>query len=235
MTETAFHPEIDRRQELQEVIRTADYSILDVGTGSTAMHEWLRRPHGTDSVYVGWNIDSKQHKLLADNIDEGTPAYAVIAGIPLRDSEGKYVEGSIMDFIERDSIDEVVMANVFGEPDSNRNYAGHPALNRWSIEYKGNSGVGEKVKTMQAALDLMKPGGKLTIVEAITPYKAPTVDALVDVLSGALGMEISLVLEQEDEADRVALFEQLTAYGQHIHPLQHDSFMIVATKPEVEG
>ena len=164
MTETiSLTPEMhDLQLEiLRRAIERAHSVTLEVGTGA---HSLERAPDGTpfddENLYIGLNIDSRQHLVLADDLERRGSGFAVLN----RRDELRPIDV----FIPPNSVDTVVMANVFGEPDSKNTM--HNFKDRQGV-YRGHTDTNAKIQTLSEVLQALKPNGHLVVVETYTPYK----------------------------------------------------------------
>lgn len=228
MAETAFHPEVDRRAELQEAIAATRHAVLEMGTGPRPALHAFRERYGDNHVYVGWNIDPRQHKNLAETLDTSDKhnTYAV-------HTNEHFVDGgtNIEEFILPGTLDEVLVSNVFGEPNSHHNYRGHPILNSEGDDYMGGTDFGSKKASLMAVTRLLKPGGALNVVESISPEFAPPLEDMKAVLEQA-GLKVMYALDQTNSADQQELFMELSRLGSQ--RLDAHSYMIFAIKPREE-
>lgn len=224
-----FHPEIDRRAELHEAIKRADHVVLEVGPGPYPYLDGQFDTHGQRSVYIGWNIDPRQHKILTDEYADHNK-FALLAKPPGHTGP----EPSINEFLEPGTIDEVIFANVLGEPDSGLNFRGRPALNPSGEDYRGSSPIASRFASLEAAADFLKPGGTLTVIETVTPaHEFPDFEvkpAAIKLLEQH-GLEIMYSLEKRNPEDRAELATELQHYGNSDADAADNSYIVHAHKP----
>lgn len=153
-----IQPSIHEQQvnKLHKAVQVADRVTVEFGTGNLPLFASQNVTiFDQDNLYIGVNIDPKQHKRLADRIDN-LHGFAIlnedIDTLPLPDG----------------TIDTIFMGNVFGEPDSKYIMADFRYPDGY---YRGNSNMESKVKTLHEAGRLLKPDGHLVILENTTPYR----------------------------------------------------------------
>lgn len=147
-------------EQLQQAIEVADRTVLEFGTGKWPLFREPGTLYDPEDLYIGVNIDSRQHKHLAEMIERrDLRAYAL---------QG-YLEAGTLDQlpIPENAIDRIVMSNVLGEPNS------HHIMHEFKDServYRGHSDTQAKLTTLQEAYRLVRPGGSLVVIETITPY-----------------------------------------------------------------
>lgn len=206
--------------KLHEAIAAADHVTVEFGTGSMPLFE---AEGGTsfnrDNLYVGINLDSKQHNYLASTI-ESVDGFAVLGETGMT---GGIDRLPIVD----SSADTVFMANVFGEPDSPHIMEQFKDING---QYRGNSTIDAKVQTLEEARRLLKPGGRIVVLENNTPYMGGFTgkyDSMVKLLEKA-GLAVVDAVNQQDD-DWVALVSQ---FAKPVAWWSYGSYLVVAQKPD---
>ncbi len=153
MTETLEDPFAAEVTRFQEAIEAAEEVTLEVGTG-------LGRPmlmtdsvnnFDEDNVYVAWNIDPRSHRHMNEK-HIGPSRYAVYTALHDRDL--------IHELIPEEKVSRVLVANVFGEPETSASI--QPRVSKFD----------SKIETLLHARELMRPGAELTIIETISPSYA---------------------------------------------------------------
>ena len=147
--------------KMRQAVRSADTVIVEFGTANTPLY--LESPVEFDdrNVYVGVNIDPAQHEFLRHDV-ERVGGYASLVKIDK--------EGNVNSLLPDESADVVFMANVFGEPDD-ANIGLREMFPNDNDRYAGHSSVESKMSTLQEAKRVLKPGGKVVILETNTPYR----------------------------------------------------------------
>lgn len=146
--------------KLQGAVEQADHVTVEFGTGGSPVFQTVmgRRIFDEADLYIGVNIDSRQHKLLSSKLGK-RPGFAVLSEL----QEGALLPVPLAD----ESVDTAFMGNVLGEPD-NHNIM-HDFKDADGV-YHGNSSIEAKMVTVAEARRLLKPDGKLVILETNTPY-----------------------------------------------------------------
>lgn len=206
--------------KLHEAIDAASHVTVEFGTGDTPLFE-LQTEHSfnANNLYVGVNLDSKQHKHLAAKT-EAINGFAVLSE--------KNEHGTIDQLpIPNGSVDMVFMANVFGEPDSEHimeQFKGIDGL------YKGNSDIDSKTETLNVAKRLLKDGGRIVILENNTPYQAGfsgDYDSMVQLLRDS-GFDTITAINQKDED----WGELVTQFAKPVEWWSYGSYLVIAQKSE---
>ncbi|HEX8227137.1 MAG TPA: hypothetical protein VF572_04700 [Candidatus Saccharimonadales bacterium] len=141
-----------------EVTSKAESVTVEFGTGDTPLFETQPNPgFDADHVYIGVNIDPLQHAFLERKVGH-IAGHALLAS-PKKDSNPEIP-------IPDGSADMVYMANVFGEPDSRRVM---PQFRDQAGDYHGHSDLDTKRRTLDTAVEILRPGGELVILETNTP------------------------------------------------------------------
>lgn len=232
MSREILHPEIDRRHELHEALERAEQVVLEVGPGS---QPYLDGPYGSqprDSVYIGWNIDPRQHKLLVDTY-EGPSRFAVLAKPP--DHEGP--EPTIDEFIQPDSIDTIIFANILGERDTSRHFKKESRLNPSGDDYRGATPLQSRLASLEAAVSFLKPLGTITVIETMTPtHDFPDREIRPEALRflQSHGLEVVASLEARKPDDVERLVAELHDYGKEPSTSDKRSYLVRAQKPKNE-
>ncbi len=160
-------PPIEGLRRLKLECEKASHVTLDVGTAETPAfigHSISEREALEDGkrLYIAWNIDPSQHKFLVDNGITGPGRFAVNAPI---ESEAF----DISSVIPKSSVNQVIVANVFGEPNRTNNYRSKQHFNSDGNSYHGSSSYEEKKQMLRKVYELTAPGGEIVIVESLTP------------------------------------------------------------------
>lgn len=206
--------------KLYEAISSAEHVTVEFGTGDMPLFD-IQDTHTFDArnLYVGINIDSKQHKFLTEKVRD-------IDGYALLSEKNK--EGSIDKItIPDNSVDTVFMANVFGEPDSQ--HIMEPFKDSDGL-YRGNTDLTSKIDTLHEAGRLLKEGGKVVILENNTPYKAGfsgNYDSMMSLLEDE-GLRVVDAVNQKD-ADWAEL---VTQFAKPAEWWSHSSYIVIAQKLE---
>jgi hypothetical protein len=140
---------------LLAAIAVADSVTVEFGTGQEPLpYTQTAVTFDEHTLYIGVNRESKQHKYLADRIED-------FQGFAVLSENGELP-------IPNGAVDRVYMANVFGEPDSS-----NVMRTFWGPDekYHGHSSIDEKVQTLHKAHRLLRPGGEIAILETYTPYR----------------------------------------------------------------
>ncbi|HEX7484302.1 MAG TPA: hypothetical protein VF281_04055 [Candidatus Saccharimonadales bacterium] len=204
-------------------MQNADAVTVEFGTGDAPLFSAQDTvKYDSDNLYIGINVDSKQHDYLASRVDD-IQGLAVLANF-----EDKVIEKLP---IPNASVDLVFMANVLGEPESE--YIMHDFKNAKG-KYMGSSTIESKVQTLHESARILKDAGHLVILENNTPYmtwpsrKEPYADT-VKLLTTA-GLEIVDAIDQSDE-DWNDIVSQYASPNQGWSDL---SYLIVAKKSKQE-
>lgn len=162
MDSLSSKPEVDEVLDLETAIAKAETVMLEVGTGSYPYIgiEENREQFDGGSIYIGWNIHLLQHNYLTEEF-LAPNMFSVFAG---------FEDDTIFQLVPEESVDEVLLSDVLGEPNSTNIHIDNPAFNPDGEGYKGSTTIEEKRQTLSVVLRLLKPGGAITIVETITPY-----------------------------------------------------------------
>ena len=206
--------------ELHEAILSAQQVTVEFGTGDMPLFE-IQDTHAfnTQNLYIGVNIDSKQHEFLAEKIKE-------VSGFAVLNEKNK--DGSIDRLpIADGSVDTVFMANVFGEPDSQ--LIMEPFKNSDGL-YKGNTDISSKIETLNEAKRLLKQTGRIVILENNTPYKgglSGKYDSMIELLENG-GFRIVDAVNQKDDGwvEIVAHFAKPEGWW------SDGSYLVIAEKDE---
>jgi ubiquinone/menaquinone biosynthesis C-methylase UbiE len=206
--------------KLHEAIISAHHVTVEFGTGDMPLFE-IQDAHtfNTQNLYIGVNIDSKQHKFLADKIKE-FDGFAVLSE---KNKDGNIDKLPIPD----ESVDTVFIANVFGEPDSQ--HIMEPFKNSDGL-YKGNTDINSKIETLSEAKRLLKEGGRIVILENNTPYKAGfsgNYNSMVELLENS-GFQIADAVNQKD-ADWAEL---VVHFAKPAEWWSYSSYLVIAQKTE---
>jgi hypothetical protein len=217
------HPDIHEQQvsKLHEAIAAAGQVTVEFGTGRLPLFEsQSSHTFNANNLYIGANLDSKQHKFLADRI-EGTDGFAVLSE---KNDAGNINKLPIPDA----SADMVFMANVFGEQDSEHIMELFKNAER---RYMGSSSIDAKTQTLIEAKRLLKDNGKLVILETNTPYegavgrKEPykTMAALLE----KSGFKVTDTIDRSNEDWQ----ELASQFAEPSEWWSYASYMVVAQKP----
>ena len=215
-------PDIHELQitRLHEAMVQAEHVTVEFGTGDMPLFESQdAQAFNAQNLYIGVNIDSKQHKYLADRV-ESIDGFAVL---------GKKSEDGNIDSlpIPEKSVDTVFMANVFGEPDSE--YIMEPFKHADGL-YRGNSNIESKTATLEEAKRLLKDGGRIVVLENNTPYGAGfsgNYDSMVKILEGA-GFHVAVAINQKS----VDWGELVTPFAKPVEWWSYGSYIVIAQKPD---
>ena len=204
--------------KLHEAIAAAGHVTLEFGTGDTPLFESQgEKLFSADNLYIGVNLDSKQHESLAGKV-ESINGFAVLSE---KNEDGNIDQLPIPD----ECVDTVFMANVFGEPDSEYIMQ---AFKRADGKYKGNSDIDSKSETLNEVMRLLKDDGCIVILENNTPYGAGfsgNYDAMVRVLEDK-GFYVVDAINQEDDN-----WEELVAqFAKPVEWWSHSSYLVIAQK-----
>ncbi|TAH34261.1 hypothetical protein EYC59_03170 [Candidatus Saccharibacteria bacterium] len=143
---------------LETAIAYADTVTVEFGTGSCPLFEASTTIFDATNLYIGVNIDSKQHQRLAEKVG-GVNGFAVFSEL----SDNKINQLPIPD----NSVHAAFMGNLFGEPNSP--HIMHSFKDR-NGKYRGNSDIQSKRQTLLEAQRILRPGATLVILENMTPY-----------------------------------------------------------------
>lgn len=223
MTETAMRPEFDQTSRLKEAIAQAGSVTLEVGPGPRPIVE-RKRFADPNSVYVGWNIDYKQHEDLVERNLRDPNVYAVLAA---PGGAGEAVPG-INEYIPEESVNEAVFANVFGEEESRYHFPANEAINPDGHSYNGSTPLDIREQSLHDVVPLLKEKGLVTIIETYTPLKAP-LDEVKTMLEAA-GLEVLFAIERDNPNDRNEFAYMLPTYGKNIGDARPGSYIIQAMK-----
>lgn len=211
------------KSRLAEAMQIADTVTVEFGTGDLPLFNAQEAVnYDSGNLYIGVNVDSKQHDYLASRVDK-VQGIAVLANFEDRVIEKLPIPDA--------SVDLVFMANVLGEPESE--YIMHDFKNAEG-KYMGSSTVESKVQTLHESARILKDAGHLVILENNTPYmtwssrKEPYADAVK--LLTAAGLEIVDAIDQSDE-DWGNITSQYASPNQWWSDL---SYLIVAKKSKQE-
>jgi hypothetical protein len=209
---------------MQEALKTADLSMLEVGAGTLPP---INAERGM--THVGHNIDPRQHHAYINGLAQ-----------PTSDAKGKLF-GLLFDFrvfgvddlnIDDPSFqdtvapldeimgdaqfDQLIFRNVFGEADSGVHFSQISDLNPSGNDYIGNSAPRNKYVTLQVATRYLKQGGLLAIEETLTPRQdyANSLRSAPQELLDPLGYAV----------------ENLREIGQSINDRHAQAFQLTATK-----
>ncbi len=163
MSEAGLHPKSLEQLQLEQLhnaVSAADTVTVEFGTGYMPLFEaggstWFDR----DNLYVGVNIDSRQHKHLAEHVG-AVGGFAVLA-------EREEATGAPQVPLLGASVDTVFLGEVFGEPDSPHIMS---AFRQADGQYHGRSTLGAKQATLHEAARLLRPDGRLVVLETNTPF-----------------------------------------------------------------
>lgn len=143
---------------LETAIAYASTVTVEFGTGSYPLFAEASSEFSALDLYIGVNIDSKQHLRLSEKV-AGINGFAIYSEL---------VNGKINQLpVPDESVDVVFMGNVFGEPDSQ--YIMH-SYKHPDGKYRGNSDIPAKLETLHEAKRILRPSGNLVILEHMTPY-----------------------------------------------------------------
>lgn len=215
-------PDIHELQvsKLHEAILAASHVTVEFGTGDMPLFEsQSQRSFNADNLYVGVNLDSKQHKHLAEKVED-IDGFAVLSE--------KNESGSINRLpIPDESVDMVFMANVFGEPDSEHIMG---QFKHADGLYKGNSDIKSKTETLNEANRLLKKDGRIVVLENNTPYRAGftgNYNSIVKLLENS-GFHVVDAINQKDNS-----WKELAAqFAKPVEWWSDDSYLVVAQKFE---
>lgn len=215
-------PDIHEQQvsKIHEAITAADHVTVEFGTGNMPLFESQNgQTFNAQNLYIGVNLDTKQHKHLAEKIED-IDGFAVLSE---KDEAGNINQLPIHD----ESVDTVFMANVFGEPDSE--HIMEPFKHSDGL-YKGNSDITSKTETLKEAERLLKEGGRIVVLENNTPYESGIsgkYDSMVKLLEDN-GFQIVDAINQKDDA-----WEQLVSqFAKPVEWWSWGSYMVIAEKTE---
>ena len=215
-------PDIHELQvsKLHEAIAAANHVTVEFGTGNMPLFESQNgQTFNAQNLYIGVNLDSKQHKHLADKIED-IDGFAVLSE---KNEEGNINRLPIPD----ESVDTVFMANVFGEPDSE--HIMEPFKHSDGL-YKGNSDISSKTETLKEAQRLLKVGSKIVVLENNTPYEAGLsgkYSSMVKLLEDN-GFHIVDAINQKDED-----WEELVSqFAKPVEWWSWGSYLVIAQKSE---
>jgi ubiquinone/menaquinone biosynthesis C-methylase UbiE len=181
------------KDRLFEAMQNANTITVEFGTGDLPLfnaQDTVR--YDSDNLYIGINVDSKQHDYLASRV-ENIQGIAVLASF-----EGKVIEKLP---VADASVDVVFMANVLGEPESE--YIMHD-FKHGDGKYRGSSSIESKVRTLHESARILKDTGYLVVLENNTPYmdwrsREEPYSNTVELLKVA-GLEIIDAIDQRDES-----------------------------------
>jgi ubiquinone/menaquinone biosynthesis C-methylase UbiE len=213
-------PDIHELQvsKLHEAISAADHVTVEFGTGHMPLFESQNaQTFNAQNLYIGVNLDSKQHKHLAEKIED-VDGFAVLSE--------KNEEGNMNQLpIPNGSVDTVFMANVFGELDSEHIME---QFKRSDGLYKGNSDMVSKTATLNEAKRLLKEGGKIVVLENNTPYESGwsgNYDSMVELLE-KIGLEtIDAINRKDDDWE-----ELVSQFAKPNEWWSYSSYLVVAEK-----
>lgn len=218
------HPNTRELQaaKLHEAIGQAERITVEFGTGDMPLFESQdTQVFNAQNLYIGVNIDSNQHKFLADKV-EGIDGFAVLSE---KDEEGHIEQLSLPD----QSIDTVFMANVFGEPDSK--HIMEPFKHADGL-YKGNTDLNSKIATLHEAERLLKEGGRIVILENNTPYAAGfsgKFETMTTLLEQAGFHVIDAINQKSDNWEEI-----VSPFAKPVEWWSHGSYLVLAEKPYQE-
>ena len=186
----ATQNELDRIPNLHEAIAGSRHVFLEVGTGVNPVPIERATLVGLGGIYIGWNIDSRQHyRLWFEELRMGSRPHCWAVYQPLgpanyRSSLSDNI--GIESVIPPSSIDEIFIGNIVGEPHSIYNFPKNKILNRSGNEYRGSTPGYRKEQLLRSVYDILKPGGIITVLETETPSfqtdGRPSGEALVEQL-----------------------------------------------------
>lgn len=215
-------PDIHEQQvsKLHEAIATASHVTLEFGTGDMPLFEsQSEQSFNADNLYIGVNLDSKQHNHLAEKV-ESIDGFAVLSE---KNEDGNIDQLPIPD----KSIDTVFMANVFGEPDSEHIME---SFKHSDGLYKGNSDINSKTETLSEAKRLLKEDGRIVVLENNTPYQAGfsgNYDSMVKLLTDS-GFNVVAAINQKDDDWE----ELVTQFAKPVEWWSYGSYLVIAQKSE---
>ncbi len=231
MTEVMTDPWQAEINQFQDAILGAQHVTFEIGTGLNPLPRNLG-PHHFDegNVYVGWNIDSRQHRYYTERL-MGNGCLAV--HVPIEESE------RLLDIVPSNSVDEAVAINVLGERPGLEHYLGtkiNPSTGQLP-KYLGATPLTQKFESLRLARELIKPGGQIVLIETYTPWNGSQHSSRL--LAGddsRLGPERLLeeagfvnIVTTGDETPirfRTALMKYSVAYG-----MSSFSYLVVGEKP----
>lgn len=200
---------------MQEAVRTAQDSVLEVGVG-----RFLPTTRDNNVVRVGLNIDPRQHALLCEEIGKAGPnsfaAYFDLRELADADPETiesrrKYFEALFGDI----RFTSLRFTNVFGEHNTKEQFRNDARINPTGKDYLGSSTNEQKLASVRLATGLLAVGGELVIKEFVTPSQGFAPELLAN----------PAMLEEFGYKDVVATLSQ----GSSIHD-DSPPFEIHATK-----
>lgn len=147
--------------EMRQAIKNADTVTVEFGTANTPLYLETPLEFDDSNLYVGVNIDPAQHEFLRHDVEQ-VSGYASLAKIDK--------EGNVNTLLPDESVDMVFMANVFGEP-NDENIGLRYMFPNDDERYAGHSDVVSKTRTLDEARRILKPDGKIMILETNTPYR----------------------------------------------------------------
>lgn len=207
------------KDRLFEAMQIADTVTVEFGTGDLPLFNAQETvSYDSGNLYIGVNVDSKQHDYLASRADK-VQGIAVLASF-----EDKAIEKLP---IPDASVDVIFMANVLGEPESE--YIMHD-FKHDDGKYKGSSSIESKVQTLHESARILKGTGYLVVLENNTPYmdwrnrEEPYLNT-VELLKVA-GFEIIDAIDQRDESWNEVV-------GQYAKPNEwwsNHSYLVVAKR-----
>lgn len=206
--------------KLHEAINSADYVTVEFGTGDMPLFDIQDTlTFDARNLYIGVNIDPKQHKFLAEKVKD-IEGYALLSD---KNEEGRIDKLTIPD----NSVDTIFMANVFGEPDSQ--HIMQPFKDSDGL-YKGNTNLTSKIETLHEARRILKEGGKIAILENNTPYNAGfsgNYNSMTSLLEDAELQVIEAVNQKDgDWAELVSQFAKPAEWW------SYSSYIVIAQKLE---
>lgn len=209
---------------LLEAMQNANIITVEFGTGDLPLFNAQNTvTYDSDNLYIGVNVDSKQHEYLASRV-ENIQGIAVLASF-----EDKVIEKLP---VPDASVDLVFMANVLGEPESE--YIMHD-FKHGDGKYRGSSSIESKVQTLHESARILKDAGHLVVLENNTPYmdwrnrKEPYSNT-VELLKTA-GLEIIEAIDQRDESWK----EIVSQYATPTDWWSDHSYLVVAKSPKEEA
>lgn len=209
----------------------ADTVTVEFGTANSPLYQSSPIDFNEENLYVGVNIDPAQHAFLNTDVKK-VDGFATVAKVDQA--------GNVETLLPDESSDIVFMANVFGEPNDENIGLGDtfPSDNN---KYAGHSSLEAKAKTLEEARRVLKPDGRIVILETNTPFRnwkrrelgakrQPVYSGMVELLEDN-GYEISEALAIGDE-------DWYEAIGQFAVPSEwwdnRSSYLVVAEKRDKE-
>jgi hypothetical protein len=213
-------PDIHELQvsKLHEAIAQAEHVTVEFGTGDMPLFESQdAQTFNAQNLYVGVNLDSKQHKFLADKIED-IDGFAVLSE---KNKDGNIDKLPIPD----GTVDTIFMANVFGEPDSE--YIMEPFKHADGL-YRGNSDIDSKTATLKEAKRLLKEDGMIVVLENNTPYAAGfsgNFETMAELVEEAGFHVVDAINQKSDNWEEIVL-----PFAKPVEWWSYGSYLVLAQK-----